>query len=116
MRSSAVSSAVTLDDAMLGRDVGRLEGRCDKPMGGRDVDDPAEAILPHRRQREPRGVEGRRQVDCEDLIPFLDRKLFKRRNMLNAGIVDENIEPAALRDVAAIISAIDLGLVMSAGE
>jgi len=31
-----------------------------------------------------------------DLVPFLNRKLVKRRDMLNAGIVNEDIEPAEL--------------------
>ena len=36
--------------------------------------------------------------------------------MLNAGIVDEDVEPAEVRSVAAIIAAIASGLVMSAAE
>ena len=32
----------------------------------------------------------------EDRVPFLDRKLIERRDMLNARIVDEHVEPAML--------------------
>ena len=32
----------------------------------------------------------------EDRVPFLDRKLVERRDMLNAGIVDEHVKPAML--------------------
>ena len=52
----------------------------------------------HRRQRQPCGVKRRRQIDRQDRVPFLDRKLFERRNVLDAGIVDQNIEPPVTGD------------------
>jgi hypothetical protein len=61
-------------------------------------------------------VECGRQIDCEDLVPFLDRKLVERCDVLNTGIVDENVEPTKVSSVAAIISAIASGDVISAAE
>ncbi len=62
-------------------------------MRGSHIDDATEVLLAHRRQCQPRGVECGRQIDRQDLIPFLDRKLVERCDVLNAGIVDENVEP-----------------------
>ena len=41
-------------------------------------------------------VEGRGQVDGDDRVPFLDRELLDRRHVLDAGIVDENVDAAEL--------------------
>jgi hypothetical protein len=65
-------------------------------MGGGDIDDATEPVLAHRRQHSPSGVKRRGEIDREDRVPLLDRKLFERRDMLNAGIVDEHVEPAVL--------------------
>jgi len=43
-------------------------------------------------------VKRRRQIDRQDLVPFLGRELIERRDILNAGIVDQHIEPAMLGD------------------
>ena len=40
------------DDAVLGRDIGRLERRGDEPVRRGDIDDAAELVLAHRRQRQ----------------------------------------------------------------
>jgi hypothetical protein len=44
-------------------------------------------------------VKGRGQVDRQDRIPFLDREILDRRDMLDAGIVDQDIAaaPASIR-------------------
>ena len=82
------------DDAVLGCDIGRLEGRADETMRRSDIDDAAEAIAAHDRQGEPRRVEGGRQVDRKDRVPFLDRELVDPGNVLDPRVVDENVEPA----------------------
>ena len=38
------------------------------------------------------GVEGGREIDREDRVPFLDREILDRRDELDAGVVDENVE------------------------
>jgi hypothetical protein len=43
-------------------------------------------------------VKGSRQVDREDRIPFVDRKLVDRRDMLDAGVVDKQVDRAEARD------------------
>ena len=54
-------------------------------------------LLPHRRDSAARmHVKGGRKIDRNDRIPFFQRKLINRSDMLNSGIVDENIEPAVL--------------------
>ena len=82
------------DDAVLGRDIGRLERRRDEPVCRSDVDDAAELVLAHRRQRRARGMERRRKIDGQDRVPLLDRKLLERRDVLDAGVVHQNIEAA----------------------
>ena len=79
-------------DAVLGRDVGGLEGRGGEGMrrGGRD--DAAPAAPLHAGHRRPDGVEGGRQVDGDDLVPLLGRELLDRRHVLDAGIVDEDVD------------------------
>ena len=37
------------------------------------------------------GVECRAQVDCNNCIPFSDREFLNRADMLNAGVIDENV-------------------------
>ena len=81
-------------DAVFGRDVGRLERRGDQPVRGRDVDDAAPAGLRHQRDGRGGRVERRGQVDGNDRIPFLGRKFLDRRDMLDAGIVDEDVDRA----------------------
>ena len=39
-------------------------------------------------------MEGGRQVDGDDLVPFLDRKILHRRDELDARIVDEDVDAA----------------------
>ncbi len=60
------------------------------------VDDAPPAFLLHAGNGEADGVKGRRKVDRDDLVPFLDREFLDRRNVLNAGIVDEDVDRAEL--------------------
>jgi hypothetical protein len=48
----------------------------------------------HARQCEAGGVKGRTEIDGENRIPLGDGELLERRHMLDAGIVDEHVEPA----------------------
>jgi hypothetical protein len=41
-------------------------------------------------------VEHRRQVDRDDLVPALHRELLHRRHVLDAGVVDQNVDAAEL--------------------
>ena len=82
------------DDAVLGRDVGRLEGRGGQAVRRGDVDDPAPALRAHQRQRRGGGVEGRGEVDRDDLVPLLGREVGDRRDVLDAGVVDQDVDAA----------------------
>ena len=81
-------------DAVLGRDVGRLERRGHEGMGRGRVDDAAPAARLHARHGGADGVEGGGQIDGDDLVPLLDRELLDRRDVLDAGIVDEDVDGA----------------------
>src|SRR5215207_6240158 len=81
------------DDAVLRRHVGGLEGRGDEPMRRGDVDDAPPPGLAHRRHGKAGGVEGGGQVDGDDLVPPLNRELIDWRDVLDAGVVDEDVEP-----------------------
>ena len=41
-------------------------------------------------------MEGGRQIDGDDRVPFFDREILDRRDELDAGIVDENVERTEL--------------------
>ena len=82
------------DHAVLGGDVGRFEGRGHQTVCRGDINDAAPLVLKHRGQSEPRGVERGRQVDGEDGVPLFGREVLRRGDMLDAGIVDQDVEPA----------------------
>ncbi len=88
------------DQAELRGDVGRLGHRGDEAVDGGDVDDAAVAALGHAGQRQAHGVEGPRQVDGEDRVPDLRRRLGERHRALDAGIVDQHVRPAPGGEVA----------------
>ncbi len=81
-------------DAVLGRDIGRLERRGHQRMRRGRVDDAAPAALLHAGHGGANAMKRRRQIDRDDRVPFLDRKLLDRRDELDAGIVDENVDRA----------------------
>ncbi|MCY1181310.1 hypothetical protein D9M73_218080 [compost metagenome] len=81
---------------MLGGDIGGLAHRTDQAMHRGNVDHPAPALGAHARQTQTGAVEHRRQVDRDDRIPTLHRKLVHRCHVLNAGIVDQDIDAAEL--------------------
>src|SRR5436190_16174627 len=81
-------------DSVLGCDVRRLERARNERVRRSDVDDSPPPLLLHGRQRDASRVKRSRQVDREDRIPFVDRKLLDRRDMLDAGVVDEQVDRA----------------------
>src|SRR3984885_1908403 len=78
-------------DAVLGGDIGGLERRSDQRMGRGGRDDAAPFARLHAGHRGADGVEGGRQIDGDDLIPFVDRKVFDRRDELDARIVHQDV-------------------------
>ena len=81
-------------DTVLGGDVSGFERRRHQRMRRGDVDDPAPRTLLHGRDCQPRGVEGAGEIDRQNRIPFLDRKIFDRRDMLDTGVVDDDVDTA----------------------
>ncbi len=65
-------------------------------MGRSGVDDPAPLARLHAGQRGADRMEGRAHVDRDDLVPLLDREFLDRRDELDAGIVDEDVDRAEL--------------------
>src|SRR3569623_302875 len=63
-------------------------------MRGGDVDDASPIALAHLRDDSTDCVKIRRQAYGDYGVPSLDRKLLNRRSVLNARIVDQNINPA----------------------
>ena len=65
-------------------------------MRRRGVDDAAPLARLHAGHRGADGVERRRQVDGDDRVPLLDREFLDRRDVLDAGIVDQDVARAEL--------------------
>ena len=60
-------------------------------------------------------MEGGGQVDRDDLVPLLDREILDRRDVLDAGIVDQDVDAAeGLLRASPTMAAISAGFVMSA--
>ena len=85
--------------AVLGGDVGRLVRRGPQPVHRADVDDPAEALVVHVRQRCPGEQERRLEHQPQDAPEHLRRELLNRRHMLDASVVDQHVdvEPQSLQ-------------------
>src|SRR3546814_15661592 len=92
MRISDWSSDVCSSDL-----IGRLERRCGQRMGRCRIDDPPPFAHFHARYGGADGVKGGGQVDGDDRVPLVDRKLLDRRNMLDASIVHPYFERAERR-------------------
>ena len=63
-------------------------------MRRRRVDDPAPAARLHARQGGADGVEGGGEIDGDDGVPLVDRELVDGRDMLDAGVVHQNVDRA----------------------
>ncbi len=62
-----------------------------------DIDDAAPFARLHGGDGGAHRVECRRQIDRDDLVPFLDRKFLDRRDILDARIIDEDVDRAESR-------------------
>ena len=82
---------------MLGSHVSRLEWRSHQTVRGGDVDDAPEATRFHARNHGLGEMKDRGQVEGNDCVPALGGKLFQRGDKLNASIVDQDVDLAALR-------------------
>ena len=83
------------DDAVLGRDIGRLERRGDEAVRRGDVDDAAPLARPHRRAAPARVVwNADDRLMARIASHFADRELLDRRHELDAGVVDEDVDLA----------------------
>ena len=58
------------------------------------VDDAAPVGGLHGGQRQAGGVEGAGQVDGQDGIPFVDREVLDLGHVLDAGVVDQDVDAA----------------------
>ena len=79
-------------DPVLGHDIGRLVGRGDQSMGRTQVDDPAPVAFLHAGQGRFDRVPVRHHVDGDNRLEPVVRKILDRRDMLDTGIVDQNID------------------------
>ena len=79
-------------EAVLGRDVGRLEGAGAQAVDARDVDDAAPAAVVHVGQALPDQPERRDEHEVEDEVEAVERELLDRAHVLDAGVVDEDVD------------------------
>ena len=84
------------DQAVLGGHIGRFFSRTDQAMGRCHVDDAAPVGCFHGGQGQACGVESAAQVDGQHGVPFIDGEVFYFCNVLNAGVVHENVDAAEL--------------------
>ena len=79
---------------MLRRNVGGFVRRRDDAVGGRDIDDAPPTAALHVRQRLANRMEVGGEVDRDDRIPAIGRKIFDRRDVLDARVIDQNVDTA----------------------
>ena len=65
-------------------------------MGRGGADDAAPFLRLHARNRGAHRVERRREIDGDDGVPLVGRKVLDRRDMLDAGVVDEDVHRSHL--------------------
>lgn len=85
-------------------------------MRRRRGDDAAPTALLHAGHGSADGMEGGGEVDRDDRVPLLDRKLLDWRDVLDTGIVDEDVDATSVFSATETRSAISFGFAMSAGE
>src|SRR5690606_3173103 len=71
--------------------------RGDQTVHGGDVDDAAVPAGLHARQGAADGMEGGRKVDGDDGVPLLDRERLHARHVLDAGVVDQDVDAPEAR-------------------
>src|SRR6185503_4765777 len=84
------------DETMLGSDITDLLCAGDEAMSRGNVDDAPPTPLLHAGQRRFGGVERGREIDRDDRIPFVGGEFLDRRDVLDAGIVDEDVAGAEI--------------------
>ena len=82
------------EHAVLRRDVAGLERRRGQRVRGRHRDEAPVAVLAQRRPRVLREQERARQQQREEPVPLLLGELLDRRDVLEAGVRDDRVEPA----------------------
>ena len=82
------------EDAVPVRNIGRLVGEGDEDMGEGDVDNTATTDLLHKRDRGRSSLKSRVEVDDHNAVDFLDQKFLDRCEILDAGIVDQDVDEA----------------------
>jgi hypothetical protein len=61
-------------------------------MDGSDIDDAPPVAALHRRKCGANGMKCSRQIDRNDSVPAIRRKLLDRSDMLDTCVIDENID------------------------
>lgn len=86
------------EQAVLGDRVRKAAGNDVAGMGGRDIDDVADALLDHVRQHRPAAVPGAVEVDGETAAPVLVAHLQRVTEHIDPGTVDQHIHAAKALD------------------
>ena len=79
-------------EAVLGGDVGRLEGAGPQAVDARDVDDAAPAAVVHVGEALPDQPERRDEHEVEDEVEAVEREVLDRAHVLDARVVDEDVD------------------------
>jgi hypothetical protein len=82
------------DNTMLGRHVGRFEGRRDEAVRRSNINNATPLLGFHDRDRHAHGVKGARKIDRQDLVPLLSRECLDRGDVLDASVVNQNVNVA----------------------
>src|SRR6185437_15038961 len=82
------------DDSVLRSDVRGLMDRRDEAVDRSGIDDASAIAALHAGQRSADGVKRGRQIDGEDGVPAIDGKALGGRGVLDANVVDEDIDRA----------------------
>jgi hypothetical protein len=61
-----------------------------------------------------RGVEGAAEVDGDDRVPAVGREVLHGRHVLDAGVVDQDVDAPNSASQARTMASISAGLLMSA--
>jgi hypothetical protein len=84
------------EDAVLGGDIGRLERRGDQAVGRGDVDDPPAPLLLHDRHRRRVAWKADDRLMAMIRSHWSIREVLDRGHVLDAGVVDQDVQLAEL--------------------
>src|ERR1700738_1852644 len=85
-----------MTDRSLDRLIGERHAGRAYPQDRGQVDDRARMLLHHVRNYFPHPKEHAGLVECDRLVPTIERNLEQRLSRSKAGIVDENVDPTVL--------------------